>query len=152
MEISCAEISFYWHLLTLLALLTQSKLLKNPLPTSFGLCYDDHLRSSAKDSHIWAVTHLVSLSLFWNQDARFTDGFTLDQFKFGSIKRHWLTLYFCIVDAIFISLVSVLVQPPIWQTRILMVPSSLSCGKSHSCATLYRLIFLHGCHLSIPHS
>ncbi len=32
-------------------LLAQSKLSKNPLPTSFSLCYDDHLRSSTKDSH-----------------------------------------------------------------------------------------------------
>ena len=31
--------------------ISQSKLSKYPLPTSFGLCYDDHLRSSAKDSH-----------------------------------------------------------------------------------------------------
>ena len=37
--------------LTFLLTLAQSKLPKNPLPTSFGLCYHDHLQSSVKDSH-----------------------------------------------------------------------------------------------------
>ncbi len=43
---------FYWLLFTffaLLAVLTQSKLPKNQLPTSFGLRYDDHLWSSVID-------------------------------------------------------------------------------------------------------
>jgi hypothetical protein len=39
----------------LLALLTWSKLPKNPLQTSFGLYYNDHLQSSAKDSHTLAA-------------------------------------------------------------------------------------------------
>ncbi len=37
---------FYRLLFSFLALLSQSKLSKNQLPTSFGLCYDDHLWSS----------------------------------------------------------------------------------------------------------
>ncbi len=44
------EISLLSLLLTSLALLTQSKLPKNQLPTSFGLRYDDHLQSSVIDS------------------------------------------------------------------------------------------------------
>ncbi len=51
LEFSWAKISLYWPFLTLLALLTQPKHLKNPLPTSFSLCHDDHLGSSAKNSH-----------------------------------------------------------------------------------------------------
>ncbi len=48
LEISCAEISLL--LFTSLALLTQSKLPKNQLPTSFDLCYADHLQSSIINS------------------------------------------------------------------------------------------------------
>ena len=39
------------HFLCFIRLLTQSNLPKNPLPTSFGLRYNDHLQNSAINSH-----------------------------------------------------------------------------------------------------
>ncbi len=50
LEISWTEISLLSLLLTSLDLSTQSKFPKNQLPTSFGLCYDDHLQSSVINS------------------------------------------------------------------------------------------------------
>jgi hypothetical protein len=82
-----------------------------------------------------AVTDLVSLSSWWSHDVKFADELTLDQLKFSSINAAKLMSYFQIsfsVVDIFISLTSLPVQPPIWPTIILIVPSSLSIGISPS--------------------
>ncbi len=63
-DLLCRDLTF----LASFTLLVDLSFFKNPLPTSFGLCYDDHLRSSAKESHTYDAIgdaayseHLVEL-------------------------------------------------------------------------------------------
>ncbi len=106
---------------------------RQSIPVSPGWCFPN---SFFFPSTLCAVTHLVSLSLSMNHEARLEDELTFDQLKFNSMKNHKLMSYLQMslsIDAILISLVLTLVQTPIWQTGILIDPSSLSIGISPSC-------------------
>ena len=101
---------------------------------------------------LWAVIERSSLSSSCSHEARFADEFTLDQLKLSSIKAQRFISYVRIsfsVAAIFISLVSIDAHPPIWLTSTLIVPSSLSMGRSPSLSTLYLLNFFAIAFISI---
>jgi hypothetical protein len=111
------------------------------MPVLPSWCFE---KISSKLCVMCAVTDLVSLSSCWSYDTKFADELTLVQLKFSSIKTARLTLCFWIrfsVVDIFICRNSLPVHPPIWHTRICIVPSSLIIGISPNCSTSYVASF-----------